>query len=64
MPQQDSDKETKQLLAEIKAGVPSNFTSVHAKLDELIDFREINNDDTGVPQEGKGGIRPRRTPIV
>ena len=69
MPQQDSDKDTMVLIGEIKSGVPGNFTAVHAKLDELINFREIKNGDADDVQIGglnstRGAVRPRHTPLV
>jgi len=67
MPVQDKDKLTAVLLGEIKAGVPSNLTAVHAKLDELINFRIINDGDSDEIEQGgveltKGGIRPEHAP--
>lgn len=69
MPQQDADKDTDVLIGEIKAGVPSNLTVVHHKLDELIDNRIIKeNDDDDIVQGGvnttRGGIRPKHQPLV
>lgn len=69
MPQQDQDKDTTVLLAEIKAGVPGNFTAIHGKLDELIDHRIIAQGEADDIQVGgqnttRNGIRPKRHPLV
>ena len=69
MPQQDADKDTMVLIGEIKTGVPGNFTAVHAKLDEIINNREIKNDDPDDVQIGglnstRGGVRPKHQPLV
>lgn len=69
MPQQDSDKDTMVLLAEIKTGVPGNLTAIHAKLDELINSREIKNGDPDDVQIGglnstRGAVRPKHQPLV
>lgn len=69
MPQQDADKTTMTLLSEIKTGVPGNLTAIHAKLDELINSREIKANDPDDVQIGgenstRGGIRPNHVPLV
>ncbi len=69
MPQTDADKNSDTLITEIKAGVPSNFTAVHAKLDEIINNRFIKSGDgddivSGGEQVTRNGIRPHHTPTI
>lgn len=69
MPQSDQDKTTMVLLGEIKTGVPGNLTAIHAKLDELINNREIKANDPDDVQIGgenstRGGVRPLHAPLV
>lgn len=60
----DANKTTLELIAEIKDGLFGNQTALIAKCDEMLNNRVIDDNDTGVEPEGKGGVRPTRAPIV
>lgn len=63
MPLTDADKDTKQLLQELKDGISPLLTALIAKVTEL-QYREVKNGDADDTPALRGGTRPYHSPHV